>query len=175
MEYKLYKSWRKAVPVALGSALFVVVSLLLSLKKEPAPWYVVWAGIGFFTPCMLVGLYNLLDRRPQIILDEKGIYDRTLHREAIPWAAIRYAYPVKSHGVCFIALALDESFIARLKMSAWSRLNRAVGFQPFNLNLVYINANPEKLCTVVLLLARLAPEERATFLEVLADGGIPLR
>lgn len=173
MEYKLYGSPRKALTLLLGCAAFVVPLLLLNLKK-PMPGHL-WVCVAFFGFGMLVGLHALLDKKPRIILDEEGIWDRSLRRDRIPWSVIQDAYPVRIAGQTFIALVLDEAFDATIKVASWARyINAGLGTRSLNLNLGQIRVNADKLSATIGILARLDPENRATLLMVMADGGVAM-
>ena len=37
-----------------------------------------WGSIVFFGGCALVGAVQLLDRRPRLVIDDRGVLDRTL-------------------------------------------------------------------------------------------------
>lgn len=170
MEYKLYKSRRKALVLLFGSALFVAPPLVMSLKK-PLPGHL-WLGVGFFGLGMLLGLYSLLDKKPQIILDEDGVWDRSLRRDRIPWNMIEDAYPVSIAGQKFISLVMDQSATAEIKsVSLAARANSVLGIEPLNLNIGQIRVDAKRLCMAVKLLAHLPREERVTLLMVLQEKG----
>ena len=170
MEHALYKSRRKALTTLLGCAVFVVPLLLVSLKK-PLPGHL-WLGVGFFGSGMLLGLYGLLDRRPWIVLDEDGVWDRSLRRDRIPWDMIQDAYLVSIAGQRFIALDLDQDFAAGSKIPAWvAWANSALGAQPLNLNISYIRVDADRLCMAVKLLVHLPREERTRILKILGEEG----
>ena len=170
MEYRLYKSRRKALVLLLGCALFVAPPVVMSLKK-PLPGHL-WLGVGFFGLGMLLGLRSLLDKKPQIILDEDGVWDRSLRRDRIPWEMIEDAYPVSIVGQKFISLVMERRATAELKAASLAaRANSALGIEPLNLNIGQIRVDADRLCAAVKLLAHLPREERATLLMVLKEKG----
>jgi hypothetical protein len=44
-----------------------------------------WGGIVFFGACALMAIVQILDRRPRLVIDERGILDRTLKVGVIEW------------------------------------------------------------------------------------------
>src|SRR5688572_12414685 len=87
MNIKLYNSPKKAIKLMLRCSYFVVCGLFISMQTEPANW------IGYSIACLfgigyLVGIYHLLDRRPQIIMNEFGVFDRTTYNDFINWDVI---------------------------------------------------------------------------------------
>jgi hypothetical protein len=167
---RLYKSRWIALTSRLFSALFVVAPPLLIHLKGEVPWPI-WLSTGFFSFCLLGALHTLLDRRPQIILDVTGVWDRTLRQERIPWEMVLDAYPINIAGQKFIALTLDDTFVVKGKFyGGISRLNYILGAQRLNLNLVSIQVNVNALHAAILLLIRSSRDERATLLAALANG-----
>jgi len=65
-EIKIYKSSGKAIKLILISSVFVAGGffILFNNKEDTAA---AWFCICFFGLCLLVGLFQLLDRRPQIL------------------------------------------------------------------------------------------------------------
>jgi hypothetical protein len=92
-EYKLYESPLKAVKLILLCSILVFGGIWL-ITSTDAPAWVGWLNIGFFGPGYLAGLYQLLDRRPQIIINSIGIFDRTTHQDFINWDINQDAYLV---------------------------------------------------------------------------------
>src|SRR5688500_19009768 len=96
IELKLYKSRWVSIKLMLGCLLFVGVGYFM-LSRPNAPLPLAWLCIGFFGLGIPVGIYQLLDRRPQIIINEFGIFDRTTHHEFINWKIIQDVYLAQVH------------------------------------------------------------------------------
>lgn len=79
-------------------------------QSADAPQRAAWLMIGFFGLGYPVGIFHLVDRRPQVIINEIGIFDRTTIRETINWEIIQDAYLMDVHGQKFICLIVDEKF-----------------------------------------------------------------
>jgi len=167
-ELKIYKSPRKAVQLLLGCSLFVALGLFL-LKQPDTPKLVAWLAVSFFGLGLPVGLFQLLDRRPQIIVNELGIFDRTTHRDFINWEIIQNVYLVEVHEQPFICLIVDETFEPSRKKGWFGRglahLNKSMGFQELNISLGSVNVNTERLATFILLMQAAEKPERVFLVE----------
>ncbi|ALW85534.1 hypothetical protein AUC43_10800 [Hymenobacter sedentarius] len=138
IEFRLYKSRWKAQRLLLGCAAFVGIGFFL-LGQPGTPQVVIWAIIGFFGLCFSIGIFQLLDRRPQIIVNEFGVFDRTTHHEFINWELIRDAYLVEIHRQQFVCLVVDEAFEPSRKKGQFhqgmAKLGKELGFQELNISL----------------------------------------
>ena len=139
-EFRLYKSRWKALRLLLGCAVFVAMGIVLVARGSTPPWGA-WACIGFFGLGVPVSIFQLLDRRPQIIVNEFGVFDRTTHHEFINWAIIRDVYLVEMHRQKFICLVVDEAFEPSRRKSKFqqgmAKLSKDLGFQELNISLGY--------------------------------------
>ena len=139
-EIKLYKSPRRAVRMLVLTTLLVGMCYLL-INSDKSAW-IGWIGILFFGLGYPVAIYNLLDSRPQIIINEIGIFDRTTHKDFINWDIISGAYLIDVSKQKFICLEIDESFVPSLQNKR--NFSVAMGFGKLNLSLGQINIDPEK-------------------------------
>jgi hypothetical protein len=80
------------------------------LTKTDTPTWVWYLSIGFFGLGYPIGLFHLLDRRPQIIINEIGIFDRTTYKDFINWDVIQDAYPIDISGQKFVCLVVDQKY-----------------------------------------------------------------
>ena len=167
-EVRLYKSRRKALRLLLGCSAFVAVGIFLLVRGSSPPWGA-WACIGFFGLGLPLGISQLLDRRPQIIVNEFGIYDRTTHHEFINWEIIRDVYIVEIHRQTFICLVVDEAFEPSQKKSKFkqrvSKLNKDFGFQELNLSLGSVDIDAFRFAEFILAMRGAAPAERSSLVE----------
>lgn len=159
-EFKLYKSPWKALRV-LGLTLpFIIGGIWAITKGAPGTMdYIMgWFVTCFFGLGIPVGLFHLFDRRPQIIINEAGIFDRTTHKDFINWEIIKDAYPIDIHGQKFISLIVDESFKPSKKKgklyNSVSRLNEAFGAQELNISLGQIKIDEIKLTEFVMAMTK---------------------
>jgi hypothetical protein len=135
-EIKLYKRPLKQVGYFLLAIPFVAIGIWM-ISSEPTGTtnhIVGWLCTGFFGFIILVGLFQLFDRRPQIIITEKGIWDRTTKEAEILWEQIQSAYPLNIFTQKFVSLVVDDTFIANNSLFKWaSRVNNVIGAQKVNL------------------------------------------
>src|SRR5579862_5566491 len=98
-EIKLYKSPWKAVKLILLSLPFIIISLYFVIHNDSNKT-LNRACLSFFGLGLLVGLFNLLDRRPELVLNENGIFnrlsygifDRRQDKGYISWTSIKNVY-----------------------------------------------------------------------------------
>jgi len=144
---------------------FVAAGVMIFIKGDPDGRLIAIACIAFFGACALVFAWQLFDRRPRLVFDDIGVFDRTLGVGRIPWEEIEDAAWVTLQGNHFICLALrDEApWIAKLgplqrKLVA---ANRALGFSGLNLNLSGLAVEPAlALALVHAEIAKRAPESQ---------------
>jgi len=117
-----------------------------------------WFGILFFGLGYPVGIFQLLDRRPQIIINEIGIFDRTTHIDFINWEIIHNAYLINIHGQKFICIVVDSQFEpSKTKGKSAQKLagiSKSLGFQELNMSLGNVNINAERLTDFILAMRK---------------------
>jgi hypothetical protein len=132
---------------------FVAAGILI-IKLMPGKQLVGWLAIIFFGGGALLPLWLIADRRPRLIIDEKGIYDRTLHIDKIPWNEIEGAYKKSVGNQDFICLKLRDSqkYLPNLSGFLKEQLekNLELGFQPINLNLTGIHGKTDQILELIL-------------------------
>ena len=107
-DIKLYRPTLKALRLLLAGIAFVLLfyhGLTTGSNK-----YFAWSGICFFGLAIPVALFQLFDRRPQIIINETGIFDRTTNEGIINWDIINNAYIKNVYKQVFICLVVDQKF-----------------------------------------------------------------
>lgn len=164
-EYNLYKSRRKAVKLFLLSSLFVIAGVFL-LNQPNTSKFMAWSSILFFGTGIPLGLFQLLDRRPQIIINELGIFDRTIHQGFINWEIIHDAYLVSVHRQRFICLVVDEQFEPSKAKGRFGQkmasLSKAMGFQELNINVGNVQVDAERLLEFILAMRAADKPNRET-------------
>ena len=162
-EIKLYKTTTKGLKIIGVSLLFVVLGLfLLSDATYGTTNYVMsWLCICFFGLGILVGLFQTLDRRPQIIISENGIWDRTTNQDEVKWEQIIEAYPLDIFEQKFISLVTDDTYVFKKKSYKWAeKINKEIGAQNLNLHLGQINIDELELTNFINRLSEQKIEER---------------
>lgn len=128
--------WRYAL-LLVPSVAFVAMGAVLVTRTPHA--VVGWLNLGFFGLCTVVFLWQIVDRRPRLVIDERGVFDRTLGVGIIPWSEI---VAVEARAILdrpFVMLTLRDPALFTRRLSplrrSLTRGNRALGFEAVNLNL----------------------------------------
>ena len=152
-DYKIYKSPWKAIKLLVGCSLFVAAGFFILSAGKANP-LMAWLTIGFFGLGIPISLFQWLDRRPQIIVNEIGIFDRTAHKDFINWEIIQDAYIVKVQQETFICLVVPEEFEPSTHKSIFKKriasLSKAIGFQELNISLGNLNVDAVRMAEFIL-------------------------
>jgi len=109
---------------------------------------IVFFGFGFF-----VLLRQGLDRRPRIVIDEKGVTDRTLGVGRIDWEDIETVQLTSVFTNNFVVLKLknNEKYLQKLSniSKKLTKVNKDLGFGALNLNLSMLDMKPKKIYEIV--------------------------
>jgi hypothetical protein len=168
-EIKLYKSPQKSLKMLFLSLVFVVPSLYFIIRGEDHLW-IWWLSVCFFGIGTVMSLYNMLNRRPRIIINKIGVADRSSDQGIIPWEMIKEAYDITISSQSFICLVVDESFVVKKKLYKWAqKLNDQAGAQKVNLNISLLAADVKKLLTLIDSLLNEPMEGRDMILERYED------
>ena len=164
-ELKLYKSPWKAVKLLVGCVAFVGASYVM-VGSPGAPQWAAWLGLVFFGLGALVSLFQLLDRRPQIVVNDVGIFDRMMHHEFINWEIIRDVYLAEINSQKFICLVVDREFEPSRRKGKFRQgvagINKEMGFQELNISLSFVRVDAFRLAEFILAMRNAAPAERET-------------
>ena len=114
MEIKLYKSPRRALKLILVSSV-VVACVLFFLARAEAPTWVWYLAMGVYGLAYPVALFHLLDRRPQIVINEIGIFDRRTCKDFINWDVIQRAYAMDVVVGGYVCLIVDNKYLSSIK------------------------------------------------------------
>lgn len=151
-EIKIYKTTWKALKLLALTIPFIVIGVWLITRVESSliDRIMGWIGVSFFGLGIPIGIFHLFDRRPQIIISEDGIWDRTNNQDEIKWDQIKDAHSLYIYGQKFITLKTDKSFKFKRKQYIWAlKLTKAVGAQELNLHLGQVNMNSNKLASFI--------------------------
>jgi hypothetical protein len=168
-EIKLYKSPLKSLRLFILSSIFVIPSIwFITTERQTEKTF--WFGLCFFGIGFLLSLFNILDRRVQIIITKIGIWDRTSRQGIIKWEYIENANDVQIFKQIFIALKTNEKFVIKKKLYRWAKnLNNAVGGKEANLNVSYIKVDIEKFITFINVMRDENIEGREKVMEMYED------
>lgn len=124
-----------------------------------------WVAILFFGTGLVVSIWQIADSRPRLIIDERGVLDRTLGVGRIDWSDIQAAYVRSISGNDFICLELKNPEKYAQKLSnvkrAMAGANRGLGFTDFNLNLSGVEASPEEVFELLMKYCELGVASRS--------------
>ncbi|RZJ64800.1 MAG: hypothetical protein EOO45_17935 [Flavobacterium sp.] len=159
-EIKLYKSPIKAIWIIIGCSLFVFPSIYI-LVYQTNPKMVYWFSAVFFSFGYVVGLINLFDKKPQIILNSNGIWDRSLDFKTISWEDIIDCYELRIHRVKFICLVTTPELSQMKKFPEWvDLLHDDIEAQKFNLSTAHVKVKPDSLIKAIKQLSADSGENR---------------
>lgn len=162
MDIKLYNSPWKATKLMLRCSFFVMLGLFLSIQAD-AVNLVGYTITGLFGLGYPVGIYHLLDRRPQIIINAFGVFDRTTYKDFINWDVIKSAYSIDMMGQKFVVLTVDEKYLTSIKKEKFFRsISNLINFgrQQINISLGQVAIDEVKLAEFILAMIKVSPEER---------------
>lgn len=167
-EIKLYKTTKRGLKVIGMSIPFVVIGVWM-ITQEPFGTFnyiMGWLCTCFFGLGIPVGLFQTFDKRPQIIINENGVWDRTTKQDEIKWEQIIEAYPLDIHEQKFICLVTDDTFVFKKKPYKWAtKINEFVGAQNLNLSLGQINVDEVDLTNLINELSKVGTEERGKLIQ----------
>ncbi len=147
-ETKLYKRPLKGLKIFSFTIPFVAIGIWM-IDKEPVGttnYIMGWLCTCFFGLGIPVGLFQTFDRRPQIIITENGIWDRTTKQDEVKWEQIKEAYPLDIYKQKFVSLVVDDTFVMKKNLYKWAaRLNEAIGAQKVNLLISQLKIDERKM------------------------------
>ena len=161
-EVRLYKNPLKTLRIFALTIPFIVIGIWQIKNNENSGWFtVLFFGLG-----IPVGLFQLLDRRPQIIINENSIWDRTTNQGEVLWDQIQGAYPLKISRQKFISLVVDDSFVFKMRQPKWAaKLNDALEAQNLNLLIGPLKIHENTMTNFILEMIETDKNNRHTIIE----------
>ena len=148
--------WRTVISFFGSLVLFVAGILVIVIaysdrNKSSHDATVGWLCTLLFGACAAFHGWRFFDSRPRLVIDDEGIYDRTLG--LIPWSDIQGAYLRSIHSNDFICLDVRDSDRYLQRMSdvkrALASANAALGFTPISLSLSGIVADSNDILELI--------------------------
>lgn len=131
----IYQSGKKAMLITFLSPILAIAGWLFLhyAGNTTAGWcFFILAGL-----CLIYGIGTWLDRKPYLILTERGITEISVIGEEIEWEAIRQVGSFYFRGQFFVCLLLDRNYKPALIRPTWFyRLDRLYASE--NLKAIYI-------------------------------------
>lgn len=170
-EIKFYKSKQRAIRLILLCTPFVLIGFW-ALSNNPL---LGWSCISFFGLGYPIGIYNLIDKKPAIIINEIGIFARSANNEFINWELIQDAYPISINSQRFICLILNEDYKPSKKKGfiykSAVKLNEAIGAQELNIHLGQIKKIDEiKLTEFILAMSKADKAAKTNLIKSLPEN-----
>jgi hypothetical protein len=183
LELKIYKSPWKAIKLILLSLPFVIFCLYDIINHSNiSPATLDWFCVFFFGLGIPIGLFNLLDPRPEMILSEDGIFDRQSYgifnknpqRGFIKWDSIKDAYlkeyqnrspqGIPTSKQKYICLSLSEDAKKTTKDKS-GKISKALGLADYNIPLMNLrNFNEQKFIQLIKLMPNSSVSEKQKLL-----------
>ena len=161
-EVKLYKTTLKGLRIFALTIPFVVIGIWMITNNESSGWLVTL----FFALGIPVGLFQIFDRRPQIIINENGIWDRTTNQDEVKWEQIQGAYPLDIYGQKFVSLVVDDTFVFKQKQYKWAaKISEAIGVQKLNLHLGQLKIDENKMTAFIQEMAETEIRDRPSIIK----------
>jgi len=129
------------------------------------PSYLSWFCLCFFGLCIPVSLFHFFDRKPQIVINEAGIFDRMAYTDFINWNLIKDAYLVDVHNQKFICLVIDDTAMHLIKKRKAMKLSKQMGFQEINLSLGQIKIDEMKFMSFILSMSNASSTEKQLLID----------
>ncbi|GGF23473.1 STM3941 family protein [Flavobacterium limi] len=151
-EIKLYKSNLKGIKIFALCLPFVLIGVWMISEKQNGTFdfYMGWFIASFFGLGIPISIFTLLDKRPQIIINENGIWDRTTKQNEIKWEQIIKAYPIDIYNQKFISIIVDETYEFKKRQYNWAeKLTELIGAQKLNLNLSQLKIDENQLTILI--------------------------
>jgi len=148
---QIYNKPIKVLPYCVISIAFVSIGIWLMLtSKDASNFYIGLAALCFFGLCLGVSIYVLFDKSPQIVLSEKGIWNKQVKLSVIHWENIQNVATVRVFAQAFIAIKVNESIAATVKQPKWiSQFNQALGAETINFSASSLSVNPKEITALI--------------------------
>lgn len=143
----IYKSSRKAVVIVLSGILFALAGwFFLTFTHSDT---VGWSFIILSLFCVVFGIGSFYDRKPYIILTERGLTEMTGIREEIEWSAILQVDEFYYRGQFFIRLLTDRNYKPDLVRPTWfyrlDRIYKQEGLKAIFIRIGYLEVDATQL------------------------------
>lgn len=149
---EIKSSRSKYFGLLIGSIVFVACGFFILLNGGPE--LIGWASIIFFGLGIPLSIWQILDSRSRLKIDDTGIVDRTLGIGKISWDDIQGAFVKSIQGNDFICLNLRNTKKYTEKLSSVKKAmitaNEKLGFTPISLNLSGVAVNTNEILELII-------------------------
>lgn len=146
---------RRRILLLLLTTLALIAASAFVVRMQPTRFLLImgYLGVAFFTAVSIAILRLFFDTSPRLILDEEGLYDRTMKTPRIPWNAIVSMEIRNIRSTSFICLELTDEEERMKSLPPLRRLtaaiNRRTGLSAFNVNPGALPLSAEEIFTVI--------------------------
>ena len=145
---ELHSSPAKSGFMLAGCIAFVIGSFLMILHVREM-FFVGWLGVVFFGFALVKIVQRLGEKGPQVILDDRGVYDKRSIGFVIPWSQIRYVGVTKQ----FVALHLvdEQPYLDQYTPAKrfFAQMNTYLGYPHFVVNLAGLEGNAKDIAVLI--------------------------
>lgn len=150
----LYTDRRRVLLLLLATLALVIAAAFLVRSNQSTTLTIIgYIATLIFTGISIALVRMFLDRTPRLILDETGLFDRTMKTPKIPWNTILSMELKMIRGSSLICLELpdeDERLYALPLIKRWTAsFNRATGAGLFNVNTGALPLSAEEIFTLI--------------------------
>jgi hypothetical protein len=133
-----------------ASILAAVGGVMVGTQNRPVVGWVILVACG---AAALFGAWQFYDARPRVVIDNRGILDRTFAIGVIPWADVTGVRLKRVQGRAQLCLDLRNAakYTSRLPtmMQRVVSLNRELGLTDLSVDLTGLTADPTELETTL--------------------------
>lgn len=172
-EIRLYKSPRKAFRYFALAIPLVIIGVWLITRAESSLLDKImgWFGTFFFGSVICIAFFHLFDKRPQIIINENGLWDRSTKQDLIKWELIIHVAPLNIFGQKFITLTMAKSFKLKTKRYGWAkRLSDKVGSTGLDIPLSQIKINQFEMIRFIMEMIKTEEHKKRCVIEKYFDN-----
>lgn len=166
MERVIRKSRKKAVAITIAGFLAGIAGglILHYVHDVVLGWcFVITAGFA-----LLYGIGSLADRRPYLVLTERGLTEQFTVRQEIAWEAILRADDFYYRGQYWLRLLLDRNYKPQIGTTGFRRFDRiyeAEGVRPVYIRTMGLEMDSMQLVALIRKMKEADLPERAELLK----------
>ncbi len=148
----------------IAGAFATIGVFMLFDRAKPSTVWVGALNVLVFGSGVLIFARQVLDRRPRVVIDDAGVFDRTLGVGVIAWDQIDDARMASAGEHVFVCLVLKDATRYTRTQSPLRRWmthgNRALGFTALSINLIGTSAEPADVMQLIISRRRAAAAAR---------------
>lgn len=156
-EFVVKTSFQKTILYQIGCLVFVIAGLYMFYVSDDLYTRIIMlicAGVFGFGFLVLI-YFGLFDRRPRIVIDEIGIYDRLLGVGKINWEDIKHIRFDSDDKNPLISIKLantlnSSKILVNARNKRFSSIDGDLDFGILSLNLNFTDAEPQKIYAMIL-------------------------